>query len=623
MTPARAGAYDAPVGEGRWGWLPLLSLVSAMGALVLSLAYTIARDRQSDGLILFWVGLALIFLPSAFRLVFGAPTRDERIGLIVMVGVTMYLVKVLKSPVGFTGYDELQHLRTIVDIVRGDRLFGENPLLTVSPLFPALETVAAFVSDLSGGDLWAAGIAVLLIVRVMMVVSLFMLYELVSSERVAGVAAVVYMANPSFISFSSQFAYESLALPLTCLVLLLIARNARRDQPKSRLVAIVTIACVLTVVFTHHVTSYFLAGLLLLWLTVHGILGRRDAFGSGIVAPAVIAVVGAAAWLTFVAGQTLGYLAPPLVAATTQFFALIAGEAEIRALFTASTGEVAPLWERAVGAGSVLLLIGASAIGIYLIWRRHRANSLAITMALLAIAFPASLAMRVTQAGGEAAGRASAFLFIGVSLAVALAVVNVLSLRSHGQRPLERRLARYASALVVGALVVVCAGGVVLGTSPATRLPGPYLVGADSRSIDRESVAAAEWSAETLGPDHRVAADRINRLLLGAIGGQFTVFHHSIGLEMWQPFLAPEVSPAVEARLRRGAVEYLLIDLRLSTALPVVPFYYEEGEIFEGRHTKPMSRAALTKWDGAPGASRIFDSGSIRIYDVDGRDNGP
>jgi hypothetical protein len=47
-----------------------------------------------------------------------------------------------------------------------------------------------------------------------------------------------------------------------------------------------------------------------------------------------------------------------------------------------------------------------------------------------------------------------------------------------------------------------------------------------------------------------------------------------------------------------------------------VPFYFEEGEIADGRHEVPIAARVLAKWDGVPGVDRVYDNGSIRVYDV-------
>ena len=76
------------------------------------------------------------------------------------------------------------------------------------------------------------------------------------------------------------------------------------------------------------------------------------------------------------------------------------------------------------------------------------------------------------------------------------------------------------------------------------------------------------------------------------------------------------MGPLEIARLKEAGIEYLVIDGRLSSSLPLVPFYYEEGEIYEGGHTTPVSPDVLGKWDGLPDVDRTYDSGDIVLYDV-------
>ncbi|HYL40140.1 MAG TPA: hypothetical protein VET90_02420, partial [Candidatus Binatus sp.] len=182
---------------------------------------------------------------------------------------------------------------------------------------------------------------------------------------------------------------------------------------------------------------------------------------------------------------------------------------------------------------------------------------------------------------------------------------------------LRPRSGRVSSRTALAAAVSVLAiGGVVIGSSPQTRFPGSYLVEADSRSIDQQSIVAATWSNAVLGPNQHIAADRDNRLLLGSLGHQDVIFYGSVGIQTWQLFLSPGVGPAEIREAGAAGIRYILIDRRLSTSLPLVPFYYEEGEIFNGNHKAPVGAATLGKWDGVHIVDRVYDSGAIQIYDL-------
>ena len=59
------------------------------------------------------------------------------------------------------------------------------------------------------------------VARLIMMLALFLLFERLSgSSRVAGLAALVYCASPNFLFWSSQYSYQSLALPLAVLTFL-------------------------------------------------------------------------------------------------------------------------------------------------------------------------------------------------------------------------------------------------------------------------------------------------------------------------------------------------------------------------------------------------------------------
>ena len=79
-----------------------------------------------------------------------------------------------------------------------------------------------------------------------------------------------------------------------------------------------------------------------------------------------------------------------------------------------------------------------------------------------------------------------------------------------------------------------------------------------------------------------------------------------------------------DGRALAVAVEYhgvFLWNLAAATPsfvrLPAEGGYYP-GDPDTGKHTAPLPRAGLTKFDGVPGVSRVYDSGDIEIYDMRG-----
>ena len=610
------------------GWLPVLAVVSAAGTLLLAAGYTLISQGSALGEPLYWLSFGVIAVPIVLRLGSVAAGIAERIGLVVTLGMALFLVHILRSPLAFTGYDELLHYRSLVDVVATGRLFTTNPLLTISPLFPGLEIITASVVQLTGADPFVAGNVVLAFVRILFSVALFLLYrEAASSDRVASLATGIYMLNPNFAGFDSSVSYESLALPFVPVLLLITARRASAagSSPLSGTATVVAA----TLIITHHVTTIAMAVLLGLWLMIHLFLRRTDRLRAVPIAFSTILVfVGAAIWFVSVGSILASYLGAPLAAAVQELVRLVTS-GEARVPFQSATGQVAPIWQRLLGLGTAGLQALAIPIGLVYLYRRLRGSSLAILLGFVAMAYPVTLVGRLTPTGSEAAGRTQAFVSLGLSFVVALAIVQLSGLRPESfVGPARRLQAAVALALrrparvvwgagFIAAILTVTLGGVVLGTAPGTRFPGPFIVGADTRSITNEGVDAALWERTVLGPNARISADRVNRLLAGSYGEAQVVFLSSDGVETWQVFLSPSVGPDEIARIRKANIDFIVIDRRLSSGLPLVPFYYEEGENYNGNHTEPVAPEVLAKWDAAAGVDRIYDSGNIQLYDVE------
>nr|MBA2570467.1 hypothetical protein [Chloroflexota bacterium] len=624
---SRRASPDAEVAidhAGALGLLPGLAVAASVGLLLIALADTAARESRDWAAGLFWIGLLTLVVPISARLLGAAAGRVERLGLVTLLGIGLYGVKVLHSPQGFTFFDEFLHWATLDDIVESGRLFTPNNVLPASPFYPGLEIVTSPLVSF-GLPAWEAAMIVLAMARLLFVVSLFLFYERAGgSARLAGVATVVYMANPSFLTFDAQFAYESLALPMAVMVLWCVAR--REDGPRAaRIPLTVTLFIgLVAVITTHHVTAIAMSGFLVVWAGVcfvirrrgaagtTGATGRRDAAGTtGVTGPALLATTATVGWILYVASVTVGYLGPAFGGALAQVVELIAGEASGRELFRTASGIPAPAWEQVFGYGSVLVVLVALPFGAWFAWRRHAADPLAMTLVLAALLYPASLVARLTQSGAELSARSAEFIFLGIGFVAAHAAlvgVHLAARRSHSVRAAAVALPTLAAILFVG--------GAILGVPFWARLPGAYLVSADTRSVEPQSITAATWAAQHVGPDARFVADRVNRVLLKTYGDQHPLSAVGDRIDVKEVFFSTVLGGPEQRLLEAARVRYVLADHRLTTALPTVGVYVERGEVRERPHVEPLDPAALDKWDEDPRVDRVFDSGDVRIHDV-------
>jgi hypothetical protein len=655
-----------------WGWLTALSLTSAVGVFLVALAGEAGRVALQWADLLFWLGLCVLFLPITLRLLSPKPARRERIALLVVLGSALYFFRDLYYPLSFAYNDEFIHWRGTQDLAASGHLFGANPLLPIGPFYPGLEILTNALSSLTGLSIFVSGMIVLDAAGLVLVLALYLFCEYLSgSARLAGIATLLYAANPNFFG-NTGFAYESLAVPLAAFVLFAIVRRSYTPAGHRTGLTLAIWLGLAAVVITHHVTSYMLVAFLLLWTAVflllrmvasfHRVRGWKNQAGQGgvykdrffpwirftrrsksitiqsspsasqavsqeiapqiptLVNPGGVALLGlvlCAVWLKYTGGLALAYLSPSLDSTVRQLLQVLTGENAPRQLFHDGSGFVEPLWERVTAFASVGLIALGLPFGLFQIWRHYRANAAALALAIgtLAFAYPVSQLLRLVPAGTATGARAQAYVFVPVAIVLAVGVTHFWLSRVPKWR--------YSTA-VTGAIVIIFIGGWITATSPLWyRLPGPYVPSADHRSIEPESVAAAEWARMYLGPGHRMIADSSNMLLMATYGNERIITAENDKIIVSSVFLSPHFDAGVERALRRGGVQYIVVDRRLSTGLPHMGSYFYEGDPNEPLETKPIDPAALAKFDGVQNVSRIYDSGDIVIYNVEAITSAP
>jgi hypothetical protein len=603
------GKTTARLGISLWGQMPALALSSAAGLLLLAAANWAGWNELPWGETVFWIGLLTIYLPIIARLVTPTVGRRETISLVILLGLALYMVKLLHSPLTFTQHDEFFHWRTANDILQNERLFLENPLLPVSALYPALETITVSLASVGGLTIFQAGVLIVAITRILLVLGLFFLFERVTrSHHAAGIGAAVYMANPNFLFFLSMFKYQSLALAMAAVVLFLLVRNESRQSYPAQLFPLAVVIMMFVIAASHHITSYAVVAFLLLWTAISFLLRRKGIHvHNGWAAVVMIAI--SVFWLIFVASSTISYLSPHFIGAFQELIRLLAGDPEAgRTLFRSSievtsSGTVVrhgtPLWERLVGFGGMGLVLAAIPLGLFVIWKRYGSSAMAISLGLSALGYPATQVLRLTNRGWEIGNRSSEFLFLGVGFVIALAVLEL-------QQRIRRRPVLRNLTISLG-LTLIFLSGIVIGLKPDWRLPGPYMPESATRSIEAQGLSGAEWVRDTLQPGNRFGADKINMLLMGSYGEQHMSKTLSGGVDVYWILYAPEINERQIESINRGRVEYIIVDQRVFSPSRIRGFY---------RDVTPEQ--ALQKFEREELFSRIYDSGDIVIYNVEG-----
>jgi hypothetical protein len=583
------------------GHLAPIVLSTGLGLLLCSVANALSRATLAPAMPVYWIGILILAVPIFYRLTATEASGRERLALVCLLGLSLYCVKVFRDAPLFTFSDELIHAFNANQIADHHHLFRDNPILSATPYYPGLEGAASALMKLTGLSVYAAGAILVGAARLVLVASLFLLFQRVSdSARTAGLGAAIYAGNFNFLFWGAQFSYESLALPLLLLAMMALAE--REVAPKQALRAWgAPVALAMTaIVVTHHLTSYataaLLVGLSLAYWYVHRKWEPPNPWPF-----AVFGILLAAFWLFVVASSTVGYLSPVLGDAFTAIGDTLGGSDEPRGLFQAGSTSVAPtpLGARAVALLAVALLLAGLPFGLRALWDRHRRQPFALLFGIAAVAFFATLLLRLAPAAWETANRASEFLFVGLAFVLACACVEALR-----RWPRDRR----TRPLIAAGIGLVLVGGAISGWPWDSQLARPLRASAAGKTISSPPLALAEW-AEDL-PDGRFAASTADAGLLLVPGGKMAVTGSNPDVEdiLDEEALAGWMLPL----LRRNDIRYIAVDRREVSSDSLRGYYFSRRDRDEG--LRPPSVSA--KFNEVPGISRAYTNGPITVFDL-------
>ncbi len=651
--------FDKPVPEkatrlaaiGKLNLFAPLLLVMSLGLVLMAVAAAGSRQDGPTGLnqALWVLGQIVIFLPVVLRMALNNTGNAERIGLAVSVGIIFQLSRRVLDPLHFAYFDELLHATTLRQLDETGHLYALNPLLPVSGFYPGLEVATDAISRLTGLSVLNSATLLLVFARVIIMLAIIGLIRAVSgSTKAASLAAVLYLCNPQFLFFNSQYSYQTLALPLA--VFTVYAFMVRRRGSRTALLIPLVLTAAVTSI--HHLTAMLLIAAFATWLGFELMCGgtrpssrahtrrtrstvgrivfgrdlpvaepgvdldpvaRRMRHHRDVIGLLLMTLIGSGMTVmaTLIPGNPVGgYLKAIFVNFGTGASGLAAGDSA-KPIFSDRAGAGPAPWEQVLLVTSVLIaLLSMLAALIYARDSLARRHAFGLVLAVLALLYPIVPGGHLTTATAEVGDRAAGFAYLGLAAAVGWW--------------LSRRQIAWRGATVVAILATVAfIGGAILGAGPTARqLPGPYLISADARSIDADNLAAAQFLAIALPPDSRIFADRIGGLLAAADGNQFTVRHLSTGIDASRLLLDPNFTQADIDLIKKAGLQFLVVDTRISEGLPHLDVYIETGE-FEGRtRTEPVSPVALEKFASVPGVDRIYDNGSVMVYDLRGLTNG-
>src|SRR5215831_6912986 len=401
-----------------------------------------------------------------------------------------------------------------MNLLLGGGLFSPNPILRVSPYYPGLELLTGVGIRLTGLPVMLAMSLVILLCRLLLVLIIYHSALLVSpSRRGASLVVAFYAVSPHFYSFDSSFAYETLALTLGLGGIFLLRRAQLADHATARRLFLIASLVLIATVVTHHATSWMVLAFLIAWAAMSRKGERRLIARAAAVMGAAVAILSVP-----IAHLLARYFLPIFsgVLQTAQSF--LAGTSGHRIFGSNGGTPPPPDWERVVLVVYILTTTFAALVCAWVMLSRAFRNQdhMLALLGALNLAFPLTAVSHFNPAVGEIGNRAATFLFLPLALSCSLIIQRHPRV---ARRPADAYNPSRPAALIalIGGTTIIYLGGTLLGSNPDwIRLPGPYLVSADFRTQDPETLAAVEWAAAHLPAGSTVVADRTPAALLGS-----------------------------------------------------------------------------------------------------------
>jgi hypothetical protein len=634
MVPSRQNRSLAP-------WAGPVILITAVGALGQAWVGYEGRITGTPSAVLFYLTLCMIYAPSAALILSRQLTDNAKILFSVYMSLALLVTRFLQYPTAFVGHDEFVHESIALQIDRTGHLFHPlNSILPEASYYPGMEIVTTALQHATGLSLHMAGCVVLALAFVISTLALIQIMRRITgSVTAACLAALIYLCNQETLYFNTSFSYASLAMPMAffCIYVFSIRSRSRKIYG-----LIPVLAVFVSLAATHHLTS--LAVVIVLWFwnrLTKQLTGRRE---PQLFIFYLLCLLVTALWTWFARAYVISYIRESLASSVVSIERLIDGKGG-RKLFSTPAGYKTPQWEVIVSFGSVLLIVIILIPALsYVINRWRLIGAAGIVLTALALTYPAIPFGHLTNASSEVADRSSPFIFCGIAYVVAIWWFRRLSTNNAAlltsflgsqrlfrlgfvRRPLAFlrrplgfvRRPRLTPALVLS-LTFCFVGGGIIGASDFSYTPGKYIVSADERSIDQLALAAGSWESANIKPNSRFVGDRDNSLVAQFNGGLHSVTPAADKVDEGSisNLLLRYLAPSDINTVCTDHIQYLIADVRLSTALPELGVYMDEGEYLDGTRTAPPSVADLTKFDQVPGAERIYDNGAIRIFDLEG-----
>lgn len=624
-----------------WQWVryPILASTVILGIMTILYSYELSIQ---EGLIssvssIFWIGYFLLILPQVAIILHPSSQFWSRVMALAAVGLFSALPKILRSPSHPLYSDEFGHARAVSDILTNGTLSPLNTIVSPINDFPALHYLTAFITDITGFQIWTAANIVVGLTHVLTLLGIFALLRVKVSPRSAAIASLIYAANPNWMFFQSRFAYETLGVLLVVWLLVFVVRGL--ESPSGQRLVMLTVAGPIAFVLsqTHHIS--FVSGLILvsIYLAIYLIKNYKQDSSVWIL------TIGSFMWISIWSLPSLlskgSYLIEYIfytlnkptrsnIPFVLDALGLADSDVVSGELGIASTYFSLPLYEIIAGALSPLILLSVAALYLFYSYKglTLREKILAVaksdtfsTFALVLVSIYFAILPFIFSGEYTFVRRSWSFLLIGFAILGALTYEKYLLSVPKKQRsrpPAWKQI--NATAIIV--FILISYSSLANGATAAQRFPASESESVQSNEtvVSEELDKMSERIVEKFGRNSWFIADRYTRLSLVYPGGLNAAPQDAERFPIWEFYINPD---SADVSLYKSAKALGVRALVVHKLTFVIPTSY--GYWFHPEEIGLLGEEDLYRYNAAENlnekdwTSVIWDSENYVVYQVD------
>jgi len=265
----------------------IYSILFFLGIDLILLTYIIAYSNIFPWN-LYWIGFLLCSLTSFLIIKDEYVNEKLKFIFIFIYGLVFYIIQFVGTN-GYYNFRDEYLMNTITNLIYTNEslniesiLQNSNSIYLLLLRFPGMELLIVSLQKITGvlNSYPVVAFTIALIHSMLLFFIYFIIKAITSNKTLAGITAFVYTTNIDYSWYNTVYHYESISLILFFMaVYLFILRTMSKNIKNYSFYFILFVITISAITITHHLTSYILINILILFILIHIIVKKYKGYG--------------------------------------------------------------------------------------------------------------------------------------------------------------------------------------------------------------------------------------------------------------------------------------------------------------------------------------------------------